>query len=161
MKKHAKIFLSSFLTLMLIAAACLALTSCEEAPEGGSSSPSSNGSSVSDASAEETPSDAEGPVSVGEGDIEFLFTVTFLDGSTEEYSVFTDKQYVGEALQDAGLISGTQGQYGLYVDTVCGEKHVFEDDGKYWAFYIDGEYAMTGVDLTEVAAGTLYEFKAE
>ena len=27
----------------------------------------------------------------------------------------------------------------------------------YWAFYIDGEYAQTGVDATEIVADTTYE----
>ena len=31
-----------------------------------------------------------------------------------------------------------------------GETVKFEDDGKYWAFYIDGDYAMTGVEKTKI-----------
>ena len=34
-------------------------------------------------------------------------------------------------------------------------------DGKYWAFYVNGEYAVSGVDTTEITEGGLYEFRAE
>ena len=32
----------------------------------------------------------------------------------------------------------------------------FNTDGSYWAFYIDGEYAMTGVDSTEINEDSVY-----
>ena len=35
------------------------------------------------------------------------------------------------------------------------------DGDQYWAFYIDGEYASTGVDQTEITAGASYALKAE
>ena len=47
------------------------------------------------------------------------------------------------------------------VETVDGETVKYEDGGKYWAFYIDGEYAMSGVDATEITAGETYAFKVE
>ena len=37
----------------------------------------------------------------------------------------------------------------------------YDKDGKYWAFYVDGEYAATGVDSTDITAGATYTFKAE
>ena len=47
------------------------------------------------------------------------------------------------------------------VDTVNGETWSYAESGKYWAFYIDGEYANTGVDSTPVTAGSNYTFKVE
>ena len=41
------------------------------------------------------------------------------------------------------------------------EGSFYDKDGKYWAFYIDGEYAPTGVDKTEIKNGCSYMFKAE
>ena len=98
---------------------------------------------------------------VGSGEKQFTFEVTGIDGNTETFTVKTDKDIVGEALLDEGLIEGTQGQYGLYVLTVNGERHEYTEDGKYWAFYIDGEYAMTGVDSTQIKEGSVYAFRAE
>ncbi|MBQ8140173.1 MAG: hypothetical protein IJ038_00570 [Clostridia bacterium] len=97
----------------------------------------------------------------GEGDKEFLFKVVTADGTTKEYTVRTDKETVGEALLDEGLIAGEDGAYGLYVKTVDGETHEYETDGTYWAFYIGDDYAMTGVDATDIEEGKIYSFKAE
>lgn len=98
---------------------------------------------------------------VGAGDAQFTFTVTHADGTEKTFTVKTDKTVVGDALTDEGLISGTEGPYGLMVETVDGETVKYEDDGKYWAFYIDGEYAMTGVDSTDINPDATYSFKVE
>ena len=45
--------------------------------------------------------------------------------------------------------------------TVNGVTVDYDTDGKYWAFYVDGEYAATGVDSTDITAGATYTFKAE
>ena len=37
----------------------------------------------------------------------------------------------------------------------------YEADGMYWAFYINGEYAQTGVDATGVEDSAVYAFRAE
>lgn len=91
----------------------------------------------------------------------FKFTVVHSDGTEKEFDVTTTKTKVGAALINEGLISGEDGQYGLYVKTVDGETLDYDMDGKYWAFYIDGEYSMTGVDMTDIEEGKTYTFKAE
>lgn len=98
---------------------------------------------------------------IGEGENQFVFTVVDTEGKETEFEVHTDKTIVGEALLDLGIINGDQGDYGLYVKTVNGITLDYETDGKYWAFYVDGEYAMTGVDMTEITTGATYTFKAE
>ena len=45
--------------------------------------------------------------------------------------------------------------------TVNGITADYETDGTYWAFYIDGEYAMTGVDATEINEEAVYTFVVE
>lgn len=98
---------------------------------------------------------------LGEGATVFTVVTTDPDGVESTFEVHTDAATVGEALTNAGLIAGHDSDYGLYVDTVNGVTLDWDKDGKYWAFYIDGEYAMTGVDATEVTAGAVYAFKAE
>ena len=98
---------------------------------------------------------------LGEGKTVFNFIVVGLDGTETKFEIHTDETTVGAALQKLELIDGEVGEYGLYVDTVNGETVDWDRDGKYWGFYVDGEYAMTGVDSTEVTAGTTYTFKAE
>ncbi len=92
----------------------------------------------------------------------FAFEVVALDGTKKEFTVnFGSEKYVGEALVNEGLISGKNGQFGLMVDTVDGQKYTYDDDKVYWAFYIDGEYAVTGVDTTPIEDGKIYCFRAE
>lgn len=99
------------------------------------------------------------PASAGEK--EFTLTVTHSDSSEKTFTVKSEKQTVGEALLDEEIIAGSQGQYGLMVETVDGETVKYDDNGKYWAFYIDGEYAMSGVDTTNIEDGQTYAFKVE
>ena len=46
------------------------------------------------------------------------------------------------------------------VDTVDGQRYDYNEDGAYWAFNINGEYAMTGVDTTPIKDGEVYSFVA-
>lgn len=91
----------------------------------------------------------------------FTVVVTDLEGKETTFEYTSDKATVGEALVAEGLIEGHKTEYGLYVDSVNGIALDWEKDGKYWAFYIDSEYAMTGVDATEITDGATYAFKPE
>ena len=98
---------------------------------------------------------------IGEGDTVFELTVVNGEGKEITVEVHTDKEIVGEALTDTGILAGEEGPYGLYIKTVNGDTYDYEKDGKYWAFYINGEYGMTGVDVTEIVEGDTYALKAE
>ena len=91
----------------------------------------------------------------------FKVIATDLDGKETTFDYTTDKATVGEVLIEEGLIEGHETEYGLYVDSVNGIALDWDKDGKYWAFYINGEYAMTGVDTTNVEDGAVYTFKPE
>ena len=91
----------------------------------------------------------------------FTVVTTDLEGKETTHTIKTDAATVGEALIEEGLIKGHTTDYGLYVDEVNGIALDWEKDGKYWAFYINGEYAMTGVDTTNVEDGAVYTFKPE
>ena len=158
---NAKKCLSFFLCIVLIAVMALFTTGCsdnKETPE----TPYENTSEVLSQTIEDsvTEESAEA-VEIGEGNTKFTFTVTHNDGSQKTFIVSTDKTKVGEALVDNGIIAGDEGPYGLYVKTVDGETLDYDKDGKYWAFYVDGAYGATGVDLTDITAGVSYEFRAE
>ena len=141
MKEIFKINFRSVLSLVLVAAMVLMFAGCgqnqgEETPE-----PSQNQQEVVEKS--------------------FTFEVTELDGTKKEFQVKYDtEQSVGEALVNEKLISGEVGQYGLMVDTVNGQKYDYTADGAYWAFYVNGEYAMSGVDTTPIKDGEVYSFVA-
>ena len=98
---------------------------------------------------------------IGEGSKSFEFTVVNMAGEEATFEVKTDEDTVGAALLENNVIAGEDGDYGLYVKTVNGETVDYDKDGKYWAFYINGEYGMTGVDSTDIVDGDSYAFKAE
>lgn len=91
----------------------------------------------------------------------FHFTVVDKEGNESNFDLRSEKETVGEALIDEKLIEGTEGEYGLYVTKVNGIEAIYEDDGTYWSFYINGEYANTGVDATKIEDGATYMFKVE
>ena len=98
---------------------------------------------------------------LGEGATMFTLVIKQLDGSSISATVNTDAETVGEALEALGVLVGEEGPYGIYIKEVNGVTAVYEEDGTYWAFYIDGEYAMTGADVTPVTAGAEYTFAVE
>lgn len=99
---------------------------------------------------------------IGEGSTGFIFEVTDSAKETVGYEVSTDETTVGAALLALELIGGENSDYGLYVTTVLGNEPTCDADGTpYWAFYINGEYAPTGVDATEITPGATYSFVVE
>ena len=92
----------------------------------------------------------------GKGAITVQVEVKVEDQSVT-FTINTDKNILGEALLEHGLIAGEESQYGLYVKVVNGITADYDVDQSYWAFYKDGEYMMTGVDSTEIASGEHYE----
>lgn len=91
-----------------------------------------------------------------EGEKNIVVTVIHGDKSTKKFSYTTDAEYLGDILQAEGLISGDQGQYGLYVKVVDGE-HINEANQEWWCLTKGGESVNTGVDMTPIADGETYE----
>lgn len=96
------------------------------------------------------------PTVLGEGAVSFNITVVDLEGSETAFEIHTDETTVGAALLAVELIAGDNGDYGLYVTSVNGITADWDKDQTYWALYIDGEYAMTGIDTTEINPESAY-----
>ena len=75
------------------------------------------------------------------------------------FTIKTDKDTVGDALIEHELISGDDGPYGLYIKKVNGITADYDVDQSYWAFYVNGEYAMSGVDSTEIDESAVYQLE--
>ena len=89
-----------------------------------------------------------------------VITVVVAAGeSSVTFTINTDKDTVGAALLEHELIAGEDGAYGLYVKTVNGILADYDIDQSYWSFYINGEYAMSGVDSTPVVNGGTYKLE--
>ena len=140
MKQFKNKFLASVLCMVLIVAMALSMTACSN-------------TTLDDANADRD--------QVQTVEKSFTFEVVDKDGNIETFGITTDKTTVGAALQEEGLIVGEEGQYGLYVTEVNGIVADYNVDQTYWAFYVDGEYASSGVDKTDVTDGAVYSFKVE
>ncbi|MBE6936701.1 MAG: DUF4430 domain-containing protein [Ruminococcaceae bacterium] len=73
------------------------------------------------------------------------------------FTVHTDADTVGEALLEHELIDGDESTYGLYIKVVNGITADYDVNASYWAFYVDGEYAMSGIDATEIDEAASYQ----
>ena len=91
-----------------------------------------------------------------EGEKHITVEVVHKDGATASFAYNTDEEYLGPLLEEAGLISGTESQYGLFVDTVDGETASYENDGGWWRLSCDGEDAQTGADGVVLEDGAVY-----
>lgn len=133
------------LVLAFVLTAAAALTGCSTTPAETTAPP-----------AETTP-----VTEVGEGASNFELTIVDKDGVTHLYRVHTNVGMMGEALTEVDLIDGEQGPYGMYIKSVLGQVLDYETDGMYWSFYVNGEYAQTGVDQIPVEHDGKYMLKAE
>lgn len=141
---------SFILCMVLIVAMALFTTGCNGGKNDG---PSGSGAVVNGSQ-----TDVQ---QIGEGSKTFALSVVDKDGGETQFEVHTDKETVGDALLELGMIAGEESEYGLYVKTVNGITADYDKDGVYWAFYINGEYAMTGVSATNITEGDSYSFKVE
>ena len=141
-KSHLKKWLCVIGCMVLIAAMALSMIGCgsKEEPE----TPAAPQQSAAEAKI------------LGEGATVFQFSVVDLEENETKFEIHTDETTVGAALMKVGLIEGEEGPYGLYVKVVNGITAIYEEDGSYWAFYVNGEYGMTGVDMTDIEPDTAY-----
>lgn len=154
MRNFKRIF-ALILCMVLIAAAALYATGCKKT-EGDTPD-----TTVADTTVADTTEKAEDDNVLGEGEKQFTFKVVDGEGNETVYTINTDKETVGDALLELELIEGEVGDYGLYVKKVNGIVADYDVDQTYWAFYVNGEYAMSGVDTTEIENGAEYSFKIE
>ncbi len=90
------------------------------------------------------------------GDKTIDVTIVHGDETTKEVTISTDEEFLRGALEQENLISGEEGEFGLFVTTVDGET-VDESLQQWWCFTNGGESIMTGVDTTPIADGEEYE----
>ena len=90
------------------------------------------------------------------GQKDFSVEVVYEDGGKKTFTYTSDEAYVGTVLLREGLIEGEMGDYGLYIQKVDGVQAIYETDNACWAFYVGGEYAANGIDLTPIENGAVY-----
>ena len=182
MKRSNKHTLSLFLCMVLVVAMTLFTTGCNGNTNQAGQADSQSQTKAESPTLQETVTDSNGMGEVteesvdstgvdddistevtvlGEGEKQFAFLIVDGEGNETEFEIHTDKEMVGEALIELDLIKGEEGPYGLYVKIVNGIAVDYDKDKAYWAFYVNGEYAVSGVDNTEITEGDTYSFKVE
>ncbi len=83
-------------------------------------------------------------------------TVVHGDGSSKEFTVKSDSEFLGKAFESKKVFSGTKGQYGLFITTADGEK---ADNSKqeWWCLTKGGQNVSTGIDSTPFNDGDKFE----
>lgn len=80
---------------------------------------------------------------------------------TVTYEIKTDAEYLRQAMEEAeGLtFSGSESEFGMMVDTVNGLKADYNENGAYWAFYVNGDYCNYGIDSQPVLDGDVFSIE--
>ena len=90
-----------------------------------------------------------------EGSKEIVIKVVDSDKKVTTYELKTDAKYLKEAMDEAeGLTySGTEGDFGMMIDTVNGVRADYTLDGAYWSFLINDEYCNYGISEQPIEDG--------
>ena len=83
--------------------------------------------------------------------------VTHQDGTTNTFEIKTDEEFLRPALEDEKLVSGTESEYGLFIDTVDGE-YADPEKSEWWVFTVNGEMGNYGADQQPIADKDVYAF---
>ncbi|WP_026507209.1 DUF4430 domain-containing protein [Butyrivibrio sp. MC2013] len=101
------------------------------------------------------------------GSKEIVIEVTGSNGETTDYELATDAEYLIEAMDELAAngsgftYSGSDGDYGMMIEIVNGERALYAEDNAYWALYVNGEYGQYGADSQPVADGDTYSWTYE
>lgn len=101
------------------------------------------------------------------GDKAIVIEVVDESGNSTEYDVDTDAEYLKDAMDDLAeaddsfSFSGKDGGYGLMVQVINDKQAIYEEDGAYWALYVNGEYGQYGVTEQPVTDGDTYTWTYE
>ena len=92
-----------------------------------------------------------------QGEKSVTVTVLHRSGTERSFSLTTEQEYLGGALTEAGLVSGRQTEYGLYILTVDGET-ADESKQQWWGYTVNGTDAAYGVDGQPIRDGDTVAF---
>lgn len=87
-------------------------------------------------------------------------TITVVNAAAQEktFPLRTDASYLLQAMDECeGLAySGTESAYGLMITEINGERAVYEENGAYWGFFVNGDYCNYGVSEQPVHDGDAF-----
>ena len=90
------------------------------------------------------------------GEKQITIVVVHKDGTTKNFEITTWEKFLGPVLVSEGIVEENRGEYGLYFDTVDGEKADYSVDQGWWSIYIGEESSVYGADSIALAHGGVY-----
>lgn len=90
-----------------------------------------------------------------EGSKTFTLTVVHSDGTSKDFTISSDREFLAEALLDEKLIVESDSP-GMYI-TVDGETADYNVNQSYWGFFIGDDYATEGMNTTAITDGAVYK----
>ena len=105
------------------------------------------------------------PASAGQKNI--MINVTNSQGDTSSYKLSTNAGFLKQAMDELSekdsdfSYSGMTSSYGLMIETINGERAIYDKDGAYWSLYVNDEYGEYGADSQPVTDGDKYTWKYE
>ena len=90
-----------------------------------------------------------------QGSKTFTLTVVHSDGTSKDFTISTDREFLAEALLDENLIVESDSP-GMYI-TVDGETADYSVNQSYWGFFIGDDYATKGMNTTAITDGAVYK----
>ena len=106
-------------------------------------------------------------VACGEKEVEkkYSITVIVVNDKAEEktFNIKTDRENLADALLDeklveANLVSGSESEWGLMIDTVDGLKADFAANKSWWALYDGDKMSEVGASSLQLKDGGVYKF---
>lgn len=98
------------------------------------------------------------PAATGE-EKTFTLQIVHSDGTTLEKEITTEQTYLANALFDEEILTEQDAlQTGMYT-IVDGEEASWEKDQAYWGFYVNGDYAVEGMNTTKIQDGAVYKLE--
>ena len=91
-----------------------------------------------------------------EGEKEVTIVVVHGDQTEKTFQYHTDAEYLVEVLKENELVSGEEGEYGLFIKTADGET-ADESKQQWWCITKGGEQVNTSADQTPIADGVQFE----
>ena len=89
----------------------------------------------------------------------FTLQIVHADGTTKEQEITTRQVYLANTLFDEKILTEEDAlQTGMYT-IVDGEEASWEKDQAYWGFYVNGDYAVEGMNTTEIEDGAVYKLE--
>ena len=89
----------------------------------------------------------------------FTLQIVHSDGTTVEKKITTTQNYLANALFDEKILVEEDAlNTGMYT-IVDGEEASWEKDQAYWGFYVNGGYAVEGMNTTEIQDGAVYKLE--